>query len=238
MRPTVSIRFLRWEYTKPSILRSGLPRRFSRGCANRGRGGGIKAGATIRSDITLGIERVSTEGIGGLANPHFGSAAKRSPREGMTIPVSRLFLADGKERLFWDMRLKCPSHAASGIEDYLNAGRALNAYQSWMAGKLNDYLISRRHYHAKERWWGNSLFWQRRERPWQRSARMLNHNSLSHLPAPRDSAVSGFSSSRSEPESIYQPVDLALLLFILKLLELTILSHCSFTSVISAPFDI
>src|ERR1700676_365529 len=106
MRPTVSILFLRWEFTKPSILRSGLPRRCSRGCAERGRVGGIKAGARIHSDITLGIERVSTEGIGGLANPHFGSAAKRSPREGMTIGrYPGCSWVEGEKRLFWDMRL-------------------------------------------------------------------------------------------------------------------------------------
>jgi flavin-dependent dehydrogenase len=58
--------------------------------------------------------------------------------------------------------LESATHAAGAIECYLNFGKALRAYESWMARKFNDYVISRRHYYSTEQRWQNSQFWQRR----------------------------------------------------------------------------
>jgi flavin-dependent dehydrogenase len=59
--------------------------------------------------------------------------------------------------------LQSASHAASAIEEYLHRGKPLIGYTSWTAGRLHDYLISRRLNYATERRWQSSPFWQRRQ---------------------------------------------------------------------------
>jgi flavin-dependent dehydrogenase len=64
--------------------------------------------------------------------------------------------------------LESAAHAAPDIRQYLEGGKTLSdfsSYRSWVARALDDYLIARRHYYAKESRWPTSPFWRRRMHP-------------------------------------------------------------------------
>jgi len=58
--------------------------------------------------------------------------------------------------------LQSGAQAASVIKSFLAGNGRLNSYESWIAHRVQDYLISRAQYYATECRWRSSPFWERR----------------------------------------------------------------------------